>query len=243
VPSLVANPRYYRQTPMHHHLWRLSGVLALLLGGCAGQISEMPTWVAFDEDNVEGADDVAVVLLKVEPAAQVLLAAGRIEGDGWRSGGSQGQVWLPAKDGFVVARVTPTQEAMAYAVVGLRADALGRAQDGAPLGYEAGFWSAVPTSAPPGSGGAGMEYVPTRESRIPLCTAVAGRVTFVGALRVLALAEPGGTEAPPKIGVTPVASPDDLEAAKRYLGEHYPKVKARVVERPLQMMRRSDPKE
>ena len=36
---------------MRSNLLRLA-VLVLLAGGCAGEISEMPTWVGFQEDNV-----------------------------------------------------------------------------------------------------------------------------------------------------------------------------------------------
>ena len=77
-------------------------LVPLLAGGCAAQISEMPTWVGFEEDNVMGADDTAVVVLKVAPPAQVLLAEGRIDPNGWRGKGSASRAWLPARDGFVV---------------------------------------------------------------------------------------------------------------------------------------------
>jgi hypothetical protein len=213
----------------------------LLASGCAGQISEMPTWVAFDEDNVEGANDVAVIMVRVEPAEEVLLAAGRVERDGWRGAGPKSQVWLPAKDGFVVARVTPTQDAMAYAVIGVRAERHANEQAGPAPTYEAGFWPAVAASGAAGSDSAGTEYAPAEAARVPLLTAVAGRVTFVGALRLVALPGAGGEAAPAKIALTPVASPEALAAARQYLAEHYSKIRARVVERPLQMVRRRPP--
>jgi hypothetical protein len=37
--------------------------------------------------------------------------------------------------------------------------------------------------------------------------------------------------------LTPVASPDDLDAVRRLLSQHYAKISARVVPSPLQMLR------
>jgi hypothetical protein len=217
------------------------GVLALLAGGCAGQISEMPTWVGFDEDgNVEAGNDAGIIVLKVAPPAQVLLAAGRIEPNGWRSKGAKNRVWLSARDGFVVARVAPARDEDAYAVIQVRPGQLAGGKDGTAPTYETGFWSALPASAAAEAGGDGPAYGPAGEARVPLFKAIAGRVAFVGAIRIEASQEPDSTEAPRQVGVTPVASPDDLEAVRRFLAQRYPKVTARVVSRPLQMMRRSE---
>ena len=209
-------------------------LLSLPAGGCAGQISEMPTWVAFDEDTVEGANDVAVVVLKVVPPAEVLLAAGRIEPSGWRSSGPKNRAWLPARDGFVVARVSPTQDEDAYAIIEVRPGQVVAATEGTAATYDTGFWSAVAGNAAPPS------YGPTGEARVSVLKAVAGRVSFVGTLRIAALQEPRAGEAPQKVGITPVVAPEDSDAVKRFMAEHYPKVRARMVSRPLEMMRRNE---
>lgn len=218
--------------------------LAPPAGGCAGQIGEMPTWAAFDEDDVEAANDAAIVVLKVVPPAQVLLAAGRIDQNGWRSKGPRSGVWLSAKAGFVVARVSPTQDEDAYAVIQVRPDQLAGGRDGTAPTYETGFWSVVPGSAMAGGATQGSEkagdrpaYGPVGEARVPLFGAIAGRVAFVGAIKIDALREADSDEAPQKVGITPVASLEDIEAVRRFLAQHYPKVRARIVSRPLQMMR------
>jgi|GEM_PF-7019290 len=153
---------------------RFVALLPMLAGSCAGQISEMPTWVGFNEDNVEGADDVAVVVIKVAPPAQVLLAAGRIGPNGWRSKNPAGGVWLSARDGFVVARVSPTQDEMAYAVIQVRPDHQSDGKDGTAPTYETGFWSALPgtpgaevATEGPVKDGARPAYGPTGEARVP----------------------------------------------------------------------------
>jgi hypothetical protein len=206
----------------------------LLAGGCAAQIQEMPTWVAFGEDNLEGSNDTAVVVLKVTPSAEVLLAPGRIDPNGWRSKGKKSGVWLSAQGGFVVAKVSPTEDAAAYAVIGVRPDRLTGTAEGIAPTYESGFWSLVPGNAEPGT------YGPTGETRVPLLKAIAARVTFVGAIRIDALGEADANEMPQKVGITPVTSPDDIEAVRRFMRKEYTKVTARVVPAPLQMMRRNE---
>ena len=206
----------------------------LLAGGCAAQIQEMPTWGAFGEDNVEGSNDAAVLVLKVTPPAEVLLAPGHIEQNGWRGKGKKSGVWLSAQGGFVVAKVSPTEDAAAYAVIGVRPDHLTGTPEGTAPTYESGFWSLVPGNAVPGS------YGPTGEARVPLLKAIAARVTFVGAIRIDALGGAGANETPQKVGITPVTSPDDIETVRRFMRQEYTKVTARVVPAPLQMMRRNE---
>jgi hypothetical protein len=219
-------------------------LVPVIAGGCAAQISEMPTWVGFEEENVEGADDTAVVVLKVAPPAQVLLAAGRVGASGWRGKGPKSGVWLSARDGFVVAKVSPTQDEMAYAVIQVRPPHLAGEKEGAAPTDEMGFWSAVPASAQAGgamrgpeTAGDGLAYGPVGEARIPAFKAIAGRVTFVGTIRIDALPASDASEVGQKVSITEVASPDDVEVVRRFMAQHYPMVRARVVQRPLQMVK------
>lgn len=211
--------------------------LLVLLGGCAGQVSEMPNWVSFGEDSVEGENDYAVVVLRVEPAAEVLLSDGRAEQSGWR--GSSSRRWLSCQDGYVVARVSPTHDQMAYGVVQVR--------PGQPVADEAranpdggGLWAAAPTSAAPGKSGDGIAYGPAADASIPLFRAAMGRVSFVGTLRIEGVGERETGQAAQKVVIWPATSPDDLDAARRFVAQHYPKIRARVVASPLQMMKRSE---
>jgi hypothetical protein len=207
-------------------------LLPLLVGGCAGHVSEMPTWVGFDEYN-----DDAIVVLKVDPPASVLLAVGSIDQKGWRAKGPKSRMWLSACDGFIVARVSPTQDDGAYGVIQVRLDKSPGGQDGAAPTYETGFWSVVPAERASEEGGSGKNYAPAGEARIPVLKATAARVTFAGTIRIDAMREPGSDEAPQKVGITPVTAPDDMAAVGRFMAQHYPKVTARIVPGPLQMMR------
>jgi hypothetical protein len=221
-------------------------LLAGLAGGCAGQIGEMPTWVAFAEENVESGNDVGIVVLKVAPSAEVLLAVGRIEHNGWRSTGRQSRVWLAAQDGFVVARVSPVQDETTYAVIQVRPDQPAGAKDEVALTYETAFWSVAPGGAAVAAGAtdeatARPAYRPTGEVRLPVLKAAAGRVVFAGTIRIDAVREPDAAEAPRKVGITPAVAADDLEVVRRFMAQHYPKVTARIVASPLQMMRRNEP--
>jgi len=213
-------------------------LLALWVGGCAGQITEMPTWIPFSEytDNGLYTDD-GVVVLKVSPPASVLLAIGRIEQEGWREKRGAGRVWLSAKDGHVVAKASPAQQDVAYAVVEVRPDSL-PGGEGAALGYETGFWAATAEKA-----GDRPAYQPTGQARVPVFKATAARVTFAGAIRIDPVRAPDSKEPPQKVGITPVTSSDEMEAVRRFMAERYPKVTARLQSAPLQMMRRFEPGE
>jgi len=211
-------------------------LLPLLAAGCAGQVGEMPTWVGFDDYQ----DDSAVLVLEVTPPSSVLLAVGSIEQGGWRAKGPKSQMWLAPRDGYIVARVSPTQDEQAYAVIQVRPAKSPGGQDGATPTYESGFWSAVPTDPASGQGGSSRAYGPTGEARIPVLKATAARVNFAGTIRVDATLESGSDAPPQKVGITPVTSPNDMEAVSRFMTLQYPKVIARIVPRPLEMMRRSE---
>jgi hypothetical protein len=216
----------------------LIATLPVLSGACAGQISDLPSWDSFGEDSIQGENDFAVVVLGVEPAARVLLAYGRIEKGGWS--GKSTPVWLSAKDGFVVARLTPTRDDLSYAVVQVCPGRRVGAKEGAAPTYETGFWSALPAGAAPGQCSDGVAYGPTGNARVPVLEAIMGRVAFAGTIRIDALGERDADAAPQKVGLTPTTSPDDIDAVRRFMAQHYPKVTARVVSRPLQMIRRGE---
>ena len=220
-------------------------VLCLLLAsGCGGYVSELPAWIGFGEDNED-----AVVLLAVTPPTSVVLAAGRIERNGWRSKGPASRVRLPASDGFVIAKVAPTQDDQAYAIVQACLEHSARGGDERQTTYATAFWSAIaPGSRASSAADAAVQqavgecsiYAPSGEAQLPVMTAVAGRVTYVGAIGIAATWDAESHEAPAKVGVTP-AAPDDIEAAQQFMAKHYPKVTARIVVRALGMMRNAQP--
>jgi hypothetical protein len=220
---------------------RLGSVVCLLLASeCGGHIADLPAWIGFEEDNED-----AVIVLAVTPPASVVLAAGRIEHDGWRSKGPSGRAHLLATDGFLVAKVSPTQDEQAYAIVEVCPNHSASHSDERPSTYTTAFWSVMPSGSPATSAtDSSVEqtvrerpaYAPSGEAHLPVLKATAGRVTYVGAITIAATKDAESDGPPAKVGITP-AAPDDIEAARRFMAKHYPKVTARIVARPLEMIR------
>jgi hypothetical protein len=211
----------------------------LLLGACGGQINDLPTWVGFAEDSED-----AIVLLAVTPPGSVVLAAGRVESSGWRGKGPSARMRLVARDGFIVAKVSPTLGDQAFAITQVCPEGATVGVDAPPFDHATAFWLVGVAGAPASEASvplAGREcYVPTGEARLPVLKAIAGRVTYLGKLRVAATERAEPDQPAAKVGVTPEAS-DDLELPRKFMAQHFPKVTARVVARPLEMMRNVGP--
>jgi len=217
----------------------LMAACLLLAGGCGGFVEAMPTWVELDE-----ASDDALVLLAVTPPASVVLAVGRMEGAGWRPRGPSSRVTLSGKDGFVLAKVAPSQGDRAYAVVEARPESCATLGETGALSYATAFWSpaspasdAVAAASPSaGASRACPAYAPGEQARLPVFPATAGRVTFVGTLALGATRDAETDGAPRKLAVAP-APAGDLEAARRFMAERYPRILARIVPGSLEMVR------
>lgn len=210
-----------------------------LASGCAGHIRELSPDKPFDAD-----DKDAIVVLRVTPNAWVVLVRGRFDRYGWRAKGVLNRRQLWSEDGFVVARVTPTEEDEGYAIVEIRPERYSnRAQEPA-FTYATALWSQLSSGIfRPIEASAlaqaleGPTYFPKGEARLPVFSAVAGQVTYVGAIRIDASKDPESDDPPEKIGVTPIQLPNDAEAVARFMAKHYPNVRARVTTRVRQMMR------
>jgi len=230
-----------------HGLLRLPFLLAVLSGvGCGHHFLGLSAGTVFDE-----RDDDAIVVLRVSPKTTVVLAKGIVEGAGWRTKRADDATQFWTEDGFVVARVTPTAADEAYGIIVLRPEMYGDLGEEPSPTYATTHW-------PQGSGMLrwGLDkvlYAPTNGNtfapqpyhaatnvRLPAFKAIAGKVTFVGAIRVDASVAKGSTEPPDKIALTPVSAPLDAEEVAAYLAKHYPKVRGRVKTEPFQMLRRNE---
>jgi hypothetical protein len=217
-----------------------------LASGCAGHIRELSPDKPFDAD-----DKDAIVVLRVTPKAWVVLVRGRFDRYGWRAKGALNRMQLWSGGGFVVAKVTPTEEDEGYAIVEIRPERYSNRDEEPAFTYATALWSPTkPTIVPLGLVPAVVSaaatslteipaYSPHGEAHLPVFSAVAGRVTYVGAIRIDASKDPESDDPPEKIGVTPVPLPGnaDAEAAAGFMAKHYPNVHATISTRRLQMMR------
>lgn len=210
----------------------LAFVMALsftsLAAGCGGNFRSPSSSTAFDEN-----DQSAIIVLRVSPKNYVVLAKGIVEGDGWRMKGvDEMQFW--SEDGFVVARVRPTEEGEAYGIITLRPDVYTDVADEPAPTYATARWPQLRHLV--GAQG----YFPDTHVHLPAFTATAGRVTYVGAIRIDASTRRGSTEPPKKISVTPVTAPADVALVTRYLAKHYPNIRGEVLRDPFRMLRRNE---
>ncbi len=158
----------------------------------------------------------------------------------------------------MVARVTPTEDDEAYGIVQIRPERFTSRAEEPAFTYATALWSPVTNNGTMvmfGLGGylaeeaaksafetgktvtASPAYTPKGEAHLPVFQAIAGQVTYVGAIRIDASKDPESDDPPDKIGVTRITLPDDAEVVARFMARHYPNVHARVTTRLLQMMR------
>jgi hypothetical protein len=220
----------------------------LSLAACGSHIQELSTNSPFDEN-----DETAVIVFRVKPKAWVKLARGRVDRNGWRSKriASSTQFW--PEHGLVVARVTPTADDEAYAILEIRPEHctgpanLGPADKASQRRLTA-LWSPVEYyfagAVMPAAVDAVTEcpsYMPQGEAPLPVFDAVAGTVTYLGTIEVDASKDDEeAAAAPGKIGITPIAPSTDLDAVARFLARHYPKLRAGVTVGVMQMLRRNE---
>jgi hypothetical protein len=225
----------------------LTIALWLLASGCAGHMAELSPKTSFDED-----DRRAIIVFRVIPRAWVVLEKGRYDVDGWRSKGLSSRTQFWPENGFVVAKVSRTGDDEAYAITEVRPERSTNLTDEAVFIHAAALWS-------PAGHGAGVPgllpamvadvakrvtecpaYIPKGEARLPTFEAVAGQVTYLGAIRVDAAKDSKSKDPPKKIGITPIASASDAEAVARFVAKQYPKVRAKLTTGVLRMMRRNE---
>lgn len=224
-------------------------LLVACLGSGCSHFLDLSARTSFDE-----RDDSAIIVVRVSPKTTVVLAKGIVEGDGWRTKRLPDATQFWAEDGFVVARVTPTADDEAYGIVMIRPESYTDSGDDPPATYQtvrwpkgAGVMKFGPLAPGPvsqlilnGDTLAPQPYFPNTNLPLPTFKASAGKLAYVGAIRVDASVAHGSQEPPDKIALTPVSSPLDREEVIRYLTTHYPKVHGPVRTEPLQMLRRAE---
>lgn len=192
------------------------------------------------------------------PNAWVAIVRGKFDRYGWKSKGVLNRRKLWSENGFVVAKVTPTAKGEGYAIVQIRPERFASRDEEPAFTYATALWSPVTNNGTivmfglagylaEEAGKSAFEsgktvtespaYTPKGEAHLPVFKAVAGEVTYVGAIRIDASKDPESDDPPEKIGVTPIQLPNDAEAVARFMTKHYPNVRARVTTRVLQMMR------
>lgn len=224
---------------------RLLFLLAVVLSsvGCGHHFLGLSAGTAFGEH-----DDDAIVVLRVSPKTTVVLVKGIVEGDGWRTKRADDATQFWTEDGFVVAHVTPTADDEAYGLIMVRPETYGKLGEEPPSTYATAHW-------PQGAGKfrwgryktwedgntfAPQPYFANTNVRLPAFKAIAGRVTYVGTVRIDASVAKGSTEPPDKIALTPVSAPLDAEEVAVYLAKRYPKVRGRVKTELFRMLRRNE---
>lgn len=125
----------------------LAVVLSVGSGACE-PIRSMTPDKAFSDTSKD-----AIVVLRVVPDAYVQVALGRVSPEGWFSWEGATQLW--PEDGFIVARVRPTEPWQAYAIVKIRPE-------------QSGVHS----------------YSPDTDQPLIVFTAVPGQINYAGAIQL-----------------------------------------------------------
>jgi hypothetical protein len=134
-----------------HVLLRTLAVLAMATAcACTTYTRNLPPTTKFDEQS-----RYAIIVLKVEPLARVLIAPGIVDRNGWQmvTAGQAFGAW--AEEGIIILEVNPRTEEDTYGVTMVAPD------DGSYASYFA-----------------------TKNVLVPVFRAPAGQVTYVGAIRI-----------------------------------------------------------
>lgn len=142
----------------------------------------------------DGKSEDAIIVLKVEPVARVSMVPGTVDRTGWRMSPGVSSYGSWAEDGTIVIKVKPRVGNETYGITVVTPD------DGRYAGYQA-----------------------TRGVLVPTFHAVAGQVTFVGAIR---LAPVDDADA---LTVSHNEAPDDGEMVRQMMRRRYPGIRADVV--------------
>ncbi len=154
---------------------------------------------------LDGNSEDAIIVLKVEPVARVSMVPGTVDRTGWTMSPGVSSYGAWAEEGTIIIKVKPRTGKETYGVTVVTPD------DGRYARYHAG----------PG--------VP-----VPSFHAVAGQVTFVGAIRI----EP--SELAGAVTVSHNEAPDDGVLVKQLVRRRYPHVRANVVTEIFDMYPRKD---
>ena len=202
------------------------------------------------ETPFDSSDEDAIVVLRVVPQASVTIVRGTYDRDGWISKGMGFGSWFMAEEGFIVAQVTPTDEMDndAFAVVQVRPERYTSRADEPAFTYTTARWSpvvkrtllAAGIAAGIGTVGDCLVYSPKGEAHMPVFRAAAGRVNYVGAIRIDASRGSRVERSAEGNRHHPDHGTGRCRFGCQFLAKRYPRVHARIAKRPLRMMRRNE---
>jgi len=153
----------------------------------------------------DGHSQDAIIVLKVEPVARVSMVPGTIDRTGWEMSPGQSSYGAWAEDGTIIIKVKPRTGKETYGVTVVTPD------DGRYARYQA-----------------------KRGDLVPTFHAIAGQVTFVGAIRI------ERSEADDVLTVAHNEDPDDGRTVTRLTKRRYPHIRAKVVTEIFDMYPRKD---
>lgn len=153
----------------------------------------------------DGKSEEAIIVLKVEPAGRVSMVPGTLDRSGWRMSPGVSSYGSWAEDGTIIIKVKPRVGSETYGITVVTPD------DGRYARYHA-----------------------TRGASVATFHAVAGQVTFVGAIRI------ERSEVADALTISHNEAPDDGEMVKQLVRRRYPRVRANVVTEIFDMYPRAD---
>jgi hypothetical protein len=153
----------------------------------------------------DGQSKDAIIVLKVEPVARVSMTPGTVDRTGWRMSPGVSSYGAWAEEGIIIIKMNPRTGKETYGITVVTPD------DGRYDRFHA-----------------------TQGMSLPSFHAVAGQVTFVGAIRI----EPvDGADA---VSVSHNEAPDDLELVTQLMKRRYPHIRAKVVSEIFETYARKD---
>ena len=170
-------------------------------------LSSCSHWVSILPSTTEfdGKSKDAIIVLKVSPVARVSMTPGTVDDIGWKMSPGQSAYGAWAEDGTIVIKVRPRLGMETYGITVVTPD------DGRYARYHA-----------------------TRGVSVPTFHAIAGQVTFVGAIRI----ERSDTD--DTVTVVHNEEPEDGEKVKRLMKRRYPSIRTTVVTEIFAMYPRKD---
>jgi hypothetical protein len=136
----------------------------------------------------------AIIVLQVIPTARISMVAGTTNRDGWSSSTTEASYAAWSEDGRIVLKVKPRTGNETYGIVEMTPD-----------------------------NGKFHSYKARKHMQIPTFHAVAGQITYVGAIK-FEVSDDGRN-----LAIEADNAPDDGAIASRFISRKYPKIHAKVI--------------
>jgi len=148
----------------------------------------------------------AIIVLRVVPMAKISIEAGAADRQGWRSVGGYASYASWSEEGFLVLKVKPRTGKQNYAIVEITPDS-----------------DLLNT------------YERRKEEPVLVFHAVAGQVTYVGALKFQVFREVDGED---KLVLDQQSDPDDFKIVSEHMARTYPRIRNKIVSEPYRQAER-----